>query len=543
MGLAGGGQTDREESSRAWQRFIESIAADRPLVLLFEDLHWADDALLAFIERLVDWSSGLPILVLCTGRPELYETHAAWGGGKRNSTTVALSPLSQDETAHLIAALLETAVLPAETQAALLDRAGGNPLYAEEYARLFLELGSADDLPLPDSVQGLIAARLDTLPPDRKALLQDAAVIGKVFWAGALESIGERSHEDVREGLHQLARKELLRPARLSSVEGQTEYSFWHALIRDVAYGQIPRSARAAKHEAAAHWLEQMAGERVADHADLLAHHTTRRSRCSSSRGRPTRSSSSVRRGTSCSPEIVLGARRRQLPLRATAEALELLPTGSEEHGLTLLKLAETAQAQGRFEEARIMPKRPRASSRQSGRAERAGLRPARERVLPARRRRSHACTLEHSLELLEPLPPGPGLVDTTGGWRHSKPEREFAGGWARVGGEGVSLGEELGLAASWFARTGGAGSCAASSATSRDRVSSVAGRGDRAPHALVDPGVRQPCRPGLASARTRSGTRDPDGAIEFGSGVGHPDVAASRVLLDASRPRRGTSC
>ena len=192
VGLAGGGETDREESFGAWQRFIESIAADRPLVLLFEDLHWADDALLAFVERLVDWSSGLPILVLCTGRPELYETHPAWGGGKRNSTTAALSPLSQDETARLVAALLEAAVLPAETQAALLDRAGGNPLYAEEYARLFLELGSADDLPLPDTVQGLIAARLDTLPPDRKALLQDAAVIGKVFWAGALESMGER---------------------------------------------------------------------------------------------------------------------------------------------------------------------------------------------------------------------------------------------------------------------------------------------------------------------------------------------------------------
>ena len=174
-----------------------------------------------------------------------------------------------------MSALLDAAVLPAETQAALLDRAGGNPLYAEEYARLYLELGSAENLPLPDTVQGLIAARLDTLSPERKSLLQDAAVIGKVFWAGALETMGEREGEGVRESLHQLARKELLRPARLSSVEGQTEFSFWHALIRDVAYGQIPRSARATKHEAAADWLEQMAGDRVADHADLLAHHAT----------------------------------------------------------------------------------------------------------------------------------------------------------------------------------------------------------------------------------------------------------------------------
>ena len=104
VGLVGGGETDREESFRAWQRFIESIAGRGPLVLLFEDLHWADDALLEFVERLVDWSSGLPILVLCTGRPELYESHPAWGGGKRNSTTAALSPLSQEDTARLVRA-------------------------------------------------------------------------------------------------------------------------------------------------------------------------------------------------------------------------------------------------------------------------------------------------------------------------------------------------------------------------------------------------------------------------------------------------------
>ena len=330
----------------AWQRFIESIAGRGPLVLLFEDLHWADDALLEFVERLVDWSSGLPILVLCTGRPELYESHPAWGGGKRNSTTVALSPLSQEETARLVSALLEAAVLPAETQAALLDKAGGNPLYAEEYARLFLELGSADDLPLPDTVQGLIAARLDTLPPDRKALLQDAAVIGKVFWAGALEAMGERDGEGVRDGLHQLARKELVRPARLSSVEGQAEYAFWHALIRDVAYGQIPRSARAAKHLAVADWIEEMAGARLVDHSELLAHHTTEAIALGEASGASPDPELELRAARYL---VLAGDRAIELDIVAAAaryrRALELLPAGSEEHGLTLLKLAETAQA------------------------------------------------------------------------------------------------------------------------------------------------------------------------------------------------------
>jgi len=122
-------------------------------------------------------------------------------------------------------------------------------------------------------VQALIAARLDTLPPDRKSLLHDAAVVGKVFWSGTLASMGGRGERDVREGLHELARKELVRPARRSSVEGQAEYSFWHLLIRDVAYAQIPRAARADKHRAVAEWIEDMAGERVSDHAELLAFH------------------------------------------------------------------------------------------------------------------------------------------------------------------------------------------------------------------------------------------------------------------------------
>ncbi len=450
VGLAGSGQTDREESFRAWQRFFESIAADRPLVLLFEDLHWADNALLEFVERLIDWSSGLPILVLCTGRPELYESHPAWSGGKRNSTTVALSPLSQDETAHLIAALLEAAVLPAETQAALLDRAGGNPLYAEEYARLFLELGSAEDLPLPDSVQGLIAARLDTLPPDRKGLLQDAAVIGKVFWAGALVSIGVRSHEDVREGLHQLARKELLRPARLSSVEGQTEFSFWHALIRDVAYGQIPRSARAAKHEAAADWLEEMAGERVADHADLLAHHTTEALALASAAGAASDPELELRAARYL---VLAGDRAWELDVDAAAaryrQALELLPAGSEEHGLTLLKLAETAQAHGRFEDARAHAEAAATELEAVGAARSAArayglLGNTYFQLGGADRMRA---ALERSLVLLEPLPQGPELVETYG--RMASLE-SMSGGSPQLGldwaEKAVSLGEELRL-------------------------------------------------------------------------------------------------
>ncbi len=271
VGVESLGSAGREESFAAWQRFLEGVAAERPLVLLFEDLHWADEPLVEFVDHVADASGGLPLLVICSARPELYERHAGWGGGKRNSTTVSLSPLSTEETARLIAALLERPVLPAETQTALLERCGGNPLYAEEFVRMLRDRGErAGAIPVPETVQALIAARLDTLPPERKALLGNAAVVGKVFWAGALEAMGG---EGVREALRQLARKELVRPARASSVEGEAEYAFWHGLIRDVAYGQIPRAARAEKHRAAAEWIERIAGERVADHAALIAHH------------------------------------------------------------------------------------------------------------------------------------------------------------------------------------------------------------------------------------------------------------------------------
>jgi class 3 adenylate cyclase/tetratricopeptide (TPR) repeat protein len=272
---------DREEALAAWQRFLELIAAQNPLVVVFEDLHWADPPLLEFIERLVDWSADAPLLVVCTARPELYERNSGWGGGKRNSTTISLAPLSDTETARLISALLEQSILPAETQRALLERAGGNPLYAEEFVRMLTDRqllvdgnvsSLSRDLTLPDTVQALIAARLDTLGADRKVILHDAAVLGKVFWVGAVAAMGKRARAEVEEALRELARKELVRRARRSSVENDLEFSFWHALVRDVAYSQIPRAIRARKHMAAAEWILGMAGERVDDHAELLAH-------------------------------------------------------------------------------------------------------------------------------------------------------------------------------------------------------------------------------------------------------------------------------
>jgi class 3 adenylate cyclase/tetratricopeptide (TPR) repeat protein len=265
---AGGG---RSEHFAAWRQFLEALADQRPTVLVFEDLHWADDDLLDFVDHLVDWGSGVPLLVVCTARPELLERRAGWGGGKPNALTLTISPLSEDETARLLSTLLERAVLPAEVQATLLARAGGNPLYAEQFARLLEESGSHEQLALPENVQGIIAARLDGLAAVEKQLLQDAAVFGKVFWLGAVCAVDGRDRREAETALHTLERKEFVRRERRPSVGGEEEYAFRHLLVRDVAYGQVPRAARAQRHESAARWIEALG--RPEDHGEMLAHH------------------------------------------------------------------------------------------------------------------------------------------------------------------------------------------------------------------------------------------------------------------------------
>ena len=180
VGVEAASPAERQELFTAWRRFLEGLAAARPSVLVFEDLHWADEALLEFLEHLAEWSEGVPLLVLCTARPELYERRPGWGAGQRNAHTINLPPLSDQETAELVSHLITTTVLSAELEQAVLERAGGNPLYAEEFVRLLADRGlAADETELPESVQALIAARLDTLSPERKSLLQDAAVLGR----------------------------------------------------------------------------------------------------------------------------------------------------------------------------------------------------------------------------------------------------------------------------------------------------------------------------------------------------------------------------
>ena len=272
LGRADVGSDVRGEAFAAWRRFLETVAEDGPLVLVFEDLHWADDGLLDFVDGLVDWVDGVPLLVVCTARPELLERRPGWGGGKRNATTVSLAALDDDATARLVLSLLERPLLDADTQQALVERAAGNPLYAEEFVRM-LQAGAKVDERLPESVQGIIAARIDLLPATEKDLLQTAAVHGKVFWSDALASAADVELWRLTELLRSLERKEFVRREHRSAVAGASQHAFVHALVRDAAYNQLPRSARAERHLAAAEWIESLPDDRAEDRAETLAHH------------------------------------------------------------------------------------------------------------------------------------------------------------------------------------------------------------------------------------------------------------------------------
>jgi class 3 adenylate cyclase/tetratricopeptide (TPR) repeat protein len=265
----GSGQS---EAFAGWRLLFETMASGSPTVLVIDDLHWADDALLNFVDQLVDRIRDVPLLVVATARPELLERRPSWGGGRLNTHTVGLAPLSAEDLLALIGSITDKALLPAETEALVLERSGGNPLYAQEYVRAIVERGTTTAL--PDTVQGIIAGRLDGLSVDEKNMLQDAAVIGPIAWLGALCALGKRDRSDADEMLLRLERRQFVYRARRSSIAGEVELAFAHALVREVAYGQLPRRVRAERHVQVAHWLEQAATDR-ADTAETIAHHYT----------------------------------------------------------------------------------------------------------------------------------------------------------------------------------------------------------------------------------------------------------------------------
>jgi class 3 adenylate cyclase/tetratricopeptide (TPR) repeat protein len=402
-----------EESFAAWRRFCESLAADRATVLVFEDLHWADDALLGFIEELSDWVEGVPLLLLCTARPELFERYPTFGVNARNAQRINLAPLTEAETGQLVAGLLERTLLTDATRQRLMDRAGGNPLYAEEFVRLLADRDGDAESDVPDSIQAIIAARLDTLPADRKSLLQDAAVVGKVFWAGSVAAMGDRDLFAVTQALHDLARKELVRPVRASSMAGEQEFTFWHVLVRDVCYGQIPRLDRAARHRAAAGWIERAVGDRVADLADVLAYHYLAALELHEATG--DRDGQAELRADAVRTLAMAGARALVLDVaraeRQLARAIELAPPDAPERASLLEDWGRAVWQQGRLREGRDAMEQALAMRRDREEWVPAARILTRLQILHHRMGDTTGRAVEEAVELLEAEPAGPELV------------------------------------------------------------------------------------------------------------------------------------
>ncbi len=273
---AGAGEADdpqrlREALFSSIRTLTERLCGQRPLLLAIEDIHWADEGMLDLIEHLARWVRG-PLLIVCLCRDELLDRRPDWGGGRRNATSIALEPLSVAETEQLVGSLYGGTESDPALISRVAERAGGNPLFAEEMVNRLQEAG-ADPEALPDSVHSVLAARLDSLPPFERQLLQYASVIGQSFWEGVLLRASGAEGREVESALASLQERELVIGSQTSRLAGEHEYAFKHALIRDVAYGMLPKASRCRQHFAVGGLIEERAEETGEGAVALVAEH------------------------------------------------------------------------------------------------------------------------------------------------------------------------------------------------------------------------------------------------------------------------------
>jgi predicted ATPase/class 3 adenylate cyclase len=287
-GLIGLAEAAAAADEAAWsvRRLLETVAARRPLVVVLDDLHWAEPTLLELVESVADWSRTAPILLLVIARPELLEQRPTWGGGKANTTSILLEPLDTGESAELLAYLAGPTRLAGTVRDEVTRIAGGNPLFLQEIFALLLERGELRQhqgrwvlvrqpgaSTMPPNIQALLAARLDHLDGQERAVLERGAVAGEIFEEAAVVELSPwEARPAVANHLLSLIRKELLRSAR-SRLSGGEAFQFRHLLIRDAAYDAMPKQARADLHQRFAAWLEQTVGQRVGEYEEIIGHH------------------------------------------------------------------------------------------------------------------------------------------------------------------------------------------------------------------------------------------------------------------------------
>jgi len=284
LGLPGS-PLSTEDAESAWRRFLLALASRGPTVLVFEDLHWADDRMLRFVELIGATVRDVPLLVVCTARPELIEREPTWAGALPGMFSISLTPLRDESIATLYAQMFGQAVFPPELLRPLVELADGMPLYAHEYGRMLVERGTlrrtdstwviepSDELPMPESVHAVIANRIDLLDPGERAVLQAAAVVGTRFWPGAVAAALNTSADTVDRALRHLAQRDLVREQPDSSMADEPEYRFRHVLVSDVCYERLPRAERIARHQRCADWLDARTDSRGTDLAEVVAHH------------------------------------------------------------------------------------------------------------------------------------------------------------------------------------------------------------------------------------------------------------------------------
>ncbi len=275
-----------EEIFWAIRKTFEAMARHRPLVLVFDDVHWGEPTFLELVEHVADWTRDAPILLIVMARAELLEKRPAWGGGKRWVTTMSLEPLSEVESEELVTSLLGRAELPADLRTQISHAAEGNPLFVEELLGKLIDDGflttvgegwsaSGDlrQLEIPPSIHALLAARLDGLDGEERTVIERASVEGKVFHRGAVTALApEPMRGHVRDRLASLMRMELVRPEQ-AAFAGEEAFRFRHLLIRDAAYQALAKQTRSELHEQFAAWLERVAAERLLEYEEIIAYH------------------------------------------------------------------------------------------------------------------------------------------------------------------------------------------------------------------------------------------------------------------------------
>jgi class 3 adenylate cyclase/tetratricopeptide (TPR) repeat protein len=286
--LAGlpGRAAGQDEIHAAVRTLLEIIGRARPVVLVVDDIHWAEPALLDLLDHVLAVIRDVPLMVICLGRPDILESRPGWGASVLNATNVQLAPLPETDVAQLIGGALSDAPVDAEIPTAIALASGGNALFVGQLLAMLREDGRValidgvwsmtrriDKLELPPSIGALLRARLDRLPDDERAVLEAASVLGTVFYAGALVDLMDPAPAGVpREELTRLLRRDLIRTAD-SDLEGEEGYRFLHVLVREAAYNALPKAVRAHQHERFAHWLESRADRAHGDVDEFVGYH------------------------------------------------------------------------------------------------------------------------------------------------------------------------------------------------------------------------------------------------------------------------------